>query len=577
MILDGRTVPSGEVLETDICVIGAGPAGITLAREWLDADFRVCLLERGGLEMHPATRELVSGTNEGLPYDRLEGGRHRALGGGSHTWNIDSGLGYPVTRLRALDPIDFEARDWVPHSGWPFDRAHLDPFYERVHRLFGIGPVDDRPDRWEDPETRPRLPTDETRVRSSVFQFGRASLFFEEYRSALHRARNVTTYLNAPVVELEANESGTEVGSVRVACLAGAGPVLVPSGTGFEEEEVEPLPGSGFQVRARLFVLAAGGVDNPRLLLASTRSHPAGMGNQNDLVGRFFMEHPHIWSGWFVPATQAMAQRLGLYRIHSVDGVPVMAKLTLSEELRRREQLLGHCISLLPTGKEALPEGVHSLLRIGKALREGRLPPRLGHHLGNVLAGADDVARKLYRKVKGRRSGKSATGGGAGVPAFRLDHMAEQVPNPASRVRLSPERDPLGVPRVRLEWRLTPQDMQSMVRSQELLDGELRRSGVGSLLIELDEERPPSGLTGGWHQMGTTRMHPDPRRGVVDENGRVHGMGNLYVAGSSVFPTGGYANPTLTICALAMRLADHLEETLTSRPSGTGMGKADAK
>jgi choline dehydrogenase-like flavoprotein len=563
--MDGRTVPEGQLIETDVCVVGAGPAGIAMARQWSGADFRVCLLESGGLRMDAATDDLTEGEVTGFPYDRLAGARYRAFGGGSHTWHVETGDGYEATRLRALDPADFLERPWVPHSGWPFDREHLQPFYERAHELFGIGPVDDRAAGWEDPLERPRLPTDETRVRSTIFQFGRAATFFEEYRLQLHRASNVTTYLNSNVVELDTNEDGTQVESVRVRCLAGADSVLIPSGDGFQRMEVEPLPGSGFRVKARIFVLAAGGTENPRLLLASRRVCSGGIGNQSDLVGRFFMEHPHIWSGWFVPASEAVAGQLGLYRIHPVDGVPIMAKLTLSDRLRTQEELLGHCVSLLPNAQEALPEGVHSFLRMGKALRKGRFPPRFLRHLRTMVLGADDILERAWGRVmKGRGEGGSKHRP-KGPPMFRLDHMAEQVPNPHSRVTLSGERDPLGVPRVRLDWRLTAQDIRSMVRSQELLDEELRRAGLGYLLLEMDEDRPPEGLKGGWHHMGTTRMHRDPGKGVVDESGRVHGMDNLYIAGSSVFPTGGYANPTLTLCALAIRLADHVDERLNRR------------
>jgi choline dehydrogenase-like flavoprotein len=129
-------------------------------------------------------------------------------------------------------------------------------------------------------------------------------------------------------------------------------------------------------------------------------------------------------------------------------------------------------------------------------------------------------------------------------------------------VTLSEQTDALGMPRVRLEWRLRPADMRSMVRAQEIVDEELRRAGLGRLQIELDDATPPPGLKGGWHHMGTTRMHLDPRQGVVDEHCRVHGVANLYVAGSSVFPTAGYANPTLTLCALAIRLADRVKKEM---------------
>ena len=142
---------------------------------------------------------------------------------------------------------------------------------------------------------------------------------------------------------------------------------------------------------------------------------------------------------------------------------------------------------------------------------------------------------------------------------FELNHMTEQSPNPHSRVTLSDERDIFGRNRVRLDWRLTPLDMRSIIKAQEIIDQELRYAGLGRLEIELRTETPPEHLEGGWHHMGTTRMHRDPKRGVVDEHCRVHEITNLFIAGPSVFPTGGYANPVLTFVALAIRLADYIK------------------
>jgi choline dehydrogenase-like flavoprotein len=560
MIIDARTVDEDEVLRTDVCIVGAGPAGIALARECIGEDFQVCLLESGGFEPDEALQSLSKGENVGLPYDRLDDARYRAFGGNSRTWSLDIGGGQPGIRLRALDPIDFEKRDWVPYSGWPFDRAHLEPFYERAHRFFQLGAVDYEPDHWEDPRTRPRLPFVGNRVTTTVFQFGRADLFTETYRDDINRAGNVTAYIYANVVELGTDTTGTLVERARVACLPGGTSVLMVSESGFQKVRVAPLPANRFSVAARIFVLAAGGTENARLLLLSHTVHAGGLGNQHDLVGRFFMEHPHIWSGHFISSTPGVPETTALYRIHSVAGVPVMAKLTLAEAVRRRERLLGYAVSIHPLKRSGRPASVHSLLRLGRALRERRRPRRLGLHLRNVITGIDQIAATVWgRATKRRRVGRATD-----YAVFRLDHMAEQAPNWNSRVTLSDQHDALGLPRVRLEWRLSPTDMRSMVRSQEIIDEELRRAGLGHLQIQLDEETPPVGLKGGWHHMGTTRMHVDPRQGVVDQHGKVHGVANLYVTGSSVFPTAGYANPTLTLCALAIRLADQVKREMRS-------------
>ena len=204
--------------------------------------------------------------------------------------------------------------------------------------------------------------------------------------------------------------------------------------------------------------------------------------------------------------------------------VQLAGYLTVSDAVQREEQLLGFCSFL---AEEApLPDFEGALADVVRQMD----------------APQEDPARRAI---------------------FFMNEL-EQAPNPASRVRLIEQRDALGMPRVQLEWRLSGLDKRSIRRAHELLARELGRAGLGRLQLMLseDEHRWPPELGGGRHHMGTTRMHRDPARGVVDPDCRVHGVGNLYVAGSSVFPTVGAANPTLTIVALALRLADHLVEQL---------------
>jgi choline dehydrogenase-like flavoprotein len=555
MIVDARLLLEDETVDADVCIIGAGPAGIALAREYIGKDLSVCLLESGGLESDEATQSLRVGESVGQPYDRLDDGRFRAFGGGSHTWTIELGEGQTGARLHALEPSDFEQRDWVPHSGWPFDRAHLEPYYQRAHAFFGVGPAIYDEDHWYPRASQGDPVLQSERMKSTVFQFTRSRAFYEEHRDAIHQADNVTAYLFTNVTELETNDAGTAVERVQVACLPGVDHVVMPSGTGFSRVRVADMPERRFSVQAKVFILAAGATENARLLLLSTQHHPRGLGNQHDVVGRYFMEHPHIWSGSFVPTDPTLSQWRDRYQITEVDGVLVMAKWVLTEQVRRKERLLGYCVSIHPRPDAPLPDGAHSLLRLVRAARERRIPRRLALHLGRIVGDAGSIAEVIYeRRVKRSRKRRERPGG-----TYRLDHMAEQSPNPNSRVTLSDERDALGQPRVRLDWRLTRDDMRSMVRAQEIIDEELRRTGVGRLHIDLDTLDPPAHLKGGWHHMGTTRMHRDPKQGVVDEHCKVHGVANLYVAGSSVFPTAGYANPLLTVGALAIRLADRVE------------------
>jgi choline dehydrogenase-like flavoprotein len=147
---------------------------------------------------------------------------------------------------------------------------------------------------------------------------------------------------------------------------------------------------------------------------------------------------------------------------------------------------------------------------------------------------------------------------------YRMFTRQEQAPNPESRIVLSAENDELGMPRANLRWKFTPIDKRSMRVYYELLGREMGRAGLGRVqimdwLLDGDDTAWPNHLSGGWHHMGTARMHEDPRQGVVDANCRVHGIANLFVAGGAVYPTGGAVNPTLTVVAMALRLSDHLK------------------
>jgi hypothetical protein len=280
------------------------------------------------------------------------------------------------------------------------------------------------------------------------------------------------------------------------------------------------------------------------------------------------MEHPHFYLGVFVPSSQGIFSKTGLYnKIHSVGGVPILGKFTLSETTLRREKLLNYVAEFVPrviryssmAGNLYPPlntESICSFQIIRRALQLQSLPENWDLHLKRILTGLDDILVAAYRNIR-RKSIKVFSRKKLSV--FRLASMSEQSPNPLSRITLSSDRDLFGNNRAQLDWRLSPSDLRSAIRSQEILAEEFQQAGLGRLFIELTEKTRPSEITGGWHQMGTTRMHRIRSKGVVDENCRVHGVSNLYVSGPSVFPTSGYANPALTIVALSVRLADHLK------------------
>ncbi len=546
MIIDACSIPKNKIIETDICIVGAGTAGLTLARELSSEKFRVAILESGGLKPDKATQNLGWGEIVGHPDHPLDTARPRYLGGSSNRWHIAIGDSCEGVRMRPLDKIDFEERDWIPYSGWPFGKAHLDPYYERAQSICRIEPSTYKLEDWEDPELAPRLPFKGNSINTVIFKFGSRYPIIKDCAEQVKNADNIGIYLYANVVEIEKDPRAQMVTHLRVACLNG----------------------NGFRISAKIFILAAGGIEIPRLLLLSNRIQREGLGNNHDLVGRFFMQHLHFFpSGIFVPENTDIFHSTALYRqIRFVSNVPVIGKLALSEEVLRRKRLLNYVAELYPTvvlraSLYKYPkincEGLRSIRIIKSTILQGRLPDNFGTHFKKIMADFHYLRRIIYRHFKSKAFGMYKNK----IRIFRLANMSEQLPNPDSRVTLSNDRDSLGLKRVQLDWRLSPYDIESAIESQKILDEELRRSGLGKLYIQLDEDTI-STIHGGWHHMGTTRMHIDPRKGVVDEDCRVHGISNLYIAGPSVFPTGGYTNPSLTIVALSIRLADHLKKLM---------------
>lgn len=495
MLHDARTLSEGDNLDSDVCIIGAGAAGITLAHELIGSGARVCLLESGGFEIDPEHQALNRGDNAGLPYHPLDRMRLRAFGGTTGHW-----AGW----CRPPRPFAFPPRSWIPNSGWPFEYGELEPYVRRAHDLCQLGPYDYAPDFWADaPERRPLRFTG-GRVKTSVIQFSPPTRFGSTYRADLERADNVHAWLHANVVRVDTDEAARTVTRLEAACLNGP----------------------RFSVTARHYILAAGGLENARLLLESDHIQRGGLGNGHDLVGRYFMDHIKFEAAQFQPARTDLP--MAYYLSHDVRGIPIKGVLCFSEELLRREKMLECQFEFAP--------------------RPHQRPKMLDSSVGGVIVDASEQSEAPPRPWS---------------VYLRLD----PAPNPDSRVTLTDQRDALGMRRVRLYWRFGDLEKPSYDRATRLLATEVGRSGLGRMRITTYENQqwppPPGGMAPtGFHHMGTTRMHHNPKKGVVDENSRVHGMNNLYVAGSSVFPNyEGY--PTLTIVALALRLASHLRTLLS--------------
>lgn len=520
MFQDLRERADGDIVDTDIAIAGAGAAGITTARELIGSGRKVLLIESGGFAPEAETQALNDGEIAGEPYSPLNEARLRCFGGTTHLWG---------GQCRPLDTIDFEARSWLPYSGWPLTRRNLEPYYRRAHEICELGPYLYDAEAWR-AAVPALLDLDPSKWVNRLLHFSPPTQFGNAYRRELQDASNVTALLNANLVELILNGSAKAV----------------------TELKLKSLDGKTMIVRPKVAVLACGGIENARLLLASNKIMTSGIGNMNDLVGRFFMEHPNALIAYGVPLTDI--KRYAAY--FSTEGMRVRipageaairVKLALAEDFQQAQRLRNAAIDV--GWGHSRSEGYLALKRIFRSFERGEMPNRPSETFLTTMSDMRGIAAGLYGQLRGR-----------GYLWFGAN--VEQEPNPASRVTLDRERDALASPKPRLEWRLTDGDKEAVRTTISLLGKELARLGVARTHIDgwlLKEDPHWEELDIRYHHMGTTRMSDDPKAGVVDRHGRVHGIANLYVAGSSVFPTSGYANPMLTIVALAVRLADHLK------------------
>ncbi len=535
MIEDLRDHARGLTVQADICLIGAGAAGITIARELAGSALRVCLVEGGGLEYEfEESQALYAGSSIGIPMS-LQAGRLRFFGGTTNHW---------TGRCAPLSEIDFRQRPWIPYSGWPIDRAELDPYYERAYEVAGFG------SSWRsDAETlallkAPLPPLNPEWLRPFVWHYAPATKeattwrWADAYGTFLREAINVRTLLHANFAEFSLSRDRARVQSVTV----------------------RTLNGNAATVEAEKYVLCCGGIENARLLLLESQRNSGGFGNDHDRVGCYFMQHLRGRGGQIVSAERLSRVHDQFNLLRGPDGMYVEVGLTLTPEIMERDQLL-NCSSVLQYQED--PEsGVTAVQDVWRALRAGYWPPAIGEDVGLIAEDIGEVARGVEHELT-----RSPALANVGIPTksavFLVD--LEPAPDPESRILLGSDVDALGLRRVKTDWRHGALERRTATRLANLVGAEFARVGIGRARLEpwLHDERVPlaDALEGVPHYMGTTRMSDDAQEGVVDRDCAVHGMENLYVAGSSVFPTAGQANPTLTIVALALRLADRLKAT----------------
>lgn len=554
MIVDANSVSNGSCLQADVCVIGGGPAGIALTLDLSERGFSVLMLESGFMDEDKKTQTLYEGevADERLhsPPDKY---RQRRLGGSSAIWG---------GRCMPFDPIDFETRSHVPHSGWPLSYEDLLPYYPQANALAEAGRFSYDAAEALGPQVRPMIEGfDSLRVSTSGLErFSCPTHFGSRYAKRLQLAPGVQVLLGANCTAVRLQEDGQAVRTLEVATLAG----------------------TRFTVAPRAAVLATGGLETARLLLASRDVTPAGVGNQHDVVGRYYMCHIAGNVGTLTVKGPTSNVRHG-YEV-AQEGVYCRRRLAVTAVEQRRLGLANAVARLHfpritnPAHRSGVLSGLFLSRKLisyeyGKRLNDGTpaTPATLARHLFNVVADPLDTTsfllhwlthrsfaeRKFPSVILRNRSNR-----------FSLEVHGEQMPQASSRVTLADSVDALGMPRLRVDWRYGRADIESVQRTLDVLAEEFAQSGTANFEYNrdtLEEDLMRFGAYGG-HHIGTTRMGHDVRSSVVNSDSQVHSVHNLFVAGSAVFPTSSQANPTLTLLALSLRLGHTL-----SRRLGTGM------
>ena len=554
MILDlQQGLPGEGALVADVVIVGAGAAGITLALELADSGLEVVLVEAGGASYSARSQEHYRATRVDPPsHGPAQMYRRRNLGGTTALWG---------GRCIPFDPIDFEVRPWMPHSGWPIAYDDMARHYPRALDWCDAGPAHFDATAGLPGATAPLADgvAQVELVLDRLERFSPPVNFGLRYRARLAAAPRLRVLLNAPVQQVLCKAGGTAAAGVELR----AGAVKL-------------------RVAAPRVVLAAGGIETARLLLASDQDCPGGLGNRHDLVGRFYQCHLEGEIGRIRFTARPDQVRAGYAR--SPEGVYCRRYVWLSPQAQRRDALAGlvvrpnHANIVNPDHRNAVlsamylvkhliaPEYARKLTALEEqALAQRRSAALRFHaeHLRNVLLGAPGLAAFaatwVRKRVFAQRKLPSVfLHDPRGV--YPLEVNAEQEPNPESRITLANETDALGQRRVCIDWRTTKADHERLARGLHVLQAAFAAHGGARLEfdgIDLDQAAARRIPVGG-HHIGTARMGASPATGVCDVNGELFGTRGVYIAGAAAFPTSGFANPTLTLVALSVRLAQHL-------------------
>lgn len=516
MIYDSRKLEKNFLIEGDVCIVGAGAAGISMALDMMSMNFKTILLEGGGFEYEDKMQQLYKGNIKGPDNYPLTASRLHYFGGTTNHWG---------GHCSPLDEIDFKKRNWVENSGWPISKSDLEPYFSKTSEILELESSDFSLEYWgKIPSFSKKIPINNEAVIEKIWQYSSPVKFNTKYRNTIENSDKIHLYSYANVTNILSNEGVSNI----------------------EELEVNNHEGRRGKVKAKYFILACGAVQNARLLLNSRNNLSNGLGNHYDLVGRYFMEHIHMRSN------EIWLNRFSSSGRYILDWGKTKANSRFSISPSKQEEF----------------KILNGVFRIETLIRN-RTEKTLFERFSNEDATKNGYSLTFGEKIQ-RKLNKYEQQTVHNIDmAFGTQVMMEQPPKRNARVILENERDELGMLRAGLEWNISSHEKYSILKMFELTAKELGLSGIGRVklndsLLEGNEDLWVESRFPANHHMGTTRMSNDPKKGVVDSNCKVHGLNNLFVAGSSCFVTSGCANPTYTLISLSLRLSNHIKNKLNS-------------
>ncbi|MDH3673295.1 MAG: GMC family oxidoreductase [Gammaproteobacteria bacterium] len=563
MIFDLSKLQHARLPEYDLCIVGSGAAGMTLANELLDQGLRICVLESGKLKPTKQADALRKVHSEGIHIK--DHSRERVLGGASTTWGGLSNL---------LDSVDMKPRPFVRYSGWPIFRDELLSYYEQAAERYRFAPPHLFESYLDVAKWKGDIQPSWNELEEKIFLATSNPLNFGKQFKHIFAKPEVDLYLDATLIRLEGDGQKCRIawGVVRTS------------------------KGHSYQLKSRIFVLATGGIENARILLNSRDICPHGLGNEQDQVGRYLMNHPKNCYG--VIRLRHALRELPYYFGCVYQGYSGYAGLKLKESVQEERGCLSSYVRFEPLFSWSGNPGVTALVFLGKrnrrffqmwkACRLEKIVPLRDYSetgddseihirdysetgedselqsrpksardwlrvLGVILLNMPQVVKYLYYRLYGATPE---------ITAIRLRNFMEMAPHPENRVILGDEKDAYDQPIPVVRLQTTELDRHSLIALHRTLAEEIARNGLGELTSNLHNEEIWPIDRDASHHLGATRMGENPRSSVVNPDCRLHTVENVYVAGGSVFPTSACSNPTFTIVALSIRLAQHLKKNV---------------